>query len=173
MMRRKASLLIFFTGLCLASPPARGQEAHGTLGVRTIDLSGVQRLISERHGRILFLNIWATWCQPCVEEFPDIVRVRSDFADSVLDVVAISIDYPDEVESKILPFLKDHHAAFPVYVSSVKKEEDFMDAINPAWTGGIPATFVFDRQGGRRAFLFGEKKFTVFKATIDSVLAGQ
>lgn len=153
--------------------PLCAQEHPGTIKVKTIDVKGIHELIRQRNGRALFLNVWATWCQPCVEEFPDLVRIRRSFPDSLLDVVAISVDYPDEIESKILPFLASQGAAFPVYVSGVKKEEDFMNALNPSWSGGVPATFIFDKQGQQRAFLFGETSYAVFKAQVDSVIGTQ
>lgn len=172
-MERNIPLLILFTAFCLLPLPAHAQEHSRKIEVKTIDTAGVRRLITERHGRMLFLNVWATWCQPCVEEFPDIERVRQTIPDSVADVVAISVDYPDEVDSKILPFLTSRHITFPVYVSSVKKEDEFMNSLNPAWSGAVPATFIFDKEGQRRVFLFGQKSFEVFRSEIDSVIAAQ
>ncbi len=172
-MKRNVSLLLFFALLSSGYLPAQERAKPGTIEVKTIDVSGVHRLITDRHGKLLLLNIWATWCQPCVEEFPDVERIRRSFADSVADVAAISVDYPDEVESKILPFLTSRHITFPVYVSAVKKEEDFMNSLDSSWSGGVPATFIFDKHGQRRAFLFGQKSFDVFKSEIDSVMTAQ
>ena len=168
---RSIGLCLIFA--CLLPPAAWGEEKPGTKEVKVIDLNGVRRLITERHGKILFLNVWATWCQPCVEEFPDIVGIRNSVPDSIADVAAISVDYPDEAGTKVLPFLRSRKVTFPVYVSGVKKEEDFMNALNPSWSGGVPATFIFDKHGELRSFLFGQKTFDIFKAAIDSVISAQ
>ena len=167
------SPLIFFALFSLTYLPSRAQEKSAKIEVRTIDVAGVHRLIAERHGKILVLNIWATWCQPCVEEFPDIEKLRQAIADSAADVVAISVDYPDEINSKILPFLRSHSVTFPVYVCDVKKEDEFISSLNPSWSGGVPATFIFDKYGQQRVFLFGQKSFDVFKSETDSVLTVQ
>jgi len=156
--------------LMLIATPIFPQHRGNPIRVTPIGLSGLDSLIHQRNGKILFLNIWATWCQPCVEEFPDIVKIHKRFADSLVDVAAISVDYPDEINSKILPFLISHKVHFPVFVSNVKKEDDFMDALNPSWRGAVPVTFIFDKKGTRRVFLFGEQNFGTFSAKVDSVL---
>jgi thiol-disulfide isomerase/thioredoxin len=169
-MGLKARLFVLFVSLGVGILPVRAQDNPSGITVKTIDIEGIRQLIRERKGKSLLLNVWATWCKPCVDEFPDLVKIRRSFADSLVDVIAVSVDYPDEIESKILPFLASQNAVFPLYVSTVKKEEELMDALDPSWTGGIPATFVYDQQGRRRAFLFGQKNFEVFKAEIDSTL---
>jgi putative lipase involved disintegration of autophagic bodies len=90
-----------------------------------------------------------------------------------VDIAAISVDYPDEVDSKILPFLVSQHVPFKVYVANIKKDEDFINELNPSWSGAIPATFIFDANGKQRVFMFGQKTLKAFKAEIDSVLGSR
>ncbi len=77
--------------------------ATGEPTVVPIDQVTLQKLITQRNGKILFLNIWATWCVPCVEEFPDLVRLSQAYPESELEVVGISADFPDEIETKNPP----------------------------------------------------------------------
>jgi thiol-disulfide isomerase/thioredoxin len=137
---------------------------------KTIDIGALKKLINERHGKILFLNFWATWCEPCTEEFPDIVSLRNSFPDSLLDVVAISVDYPDEAESKVLPFLQAHQVEFPVYIADIKNQDNFINALDTSWSGAVPATFIFDNHGVQKAFLLGQKDLSFFKSEVDTVL---
>ena len=168
MMRQKGLILVFFCLFCEAA----GLHAQAKLAARKvspIDVRGVERLIHERNGKILFLNLWATWCKPCVEEFSDIIKLHGAYRDSFVDIAAISVDYPDEVNSKILPLIDSLGVSFTVYVADVKKQEDLINALNPAWSGAVPATFIFDANGKQRAFLVGGRNFAVFRTEIDSV----
>ena len=132
-----------------------------------INEQALRQLIHERTGRVLLLNIWATWCKPCVEEFPELIKLRQTCRDSLVDIVAISVDYPDEVDSKIIPFLDTLGVPFTVFVADFSKPEDFIRSLDPSWSGAVPATFVFDRHGKERTFLLGRKNYEIFKRVVE------
>jgi thiol-disulfide isomerase/thioredoxin len=134
-----------------------------------IDQAGLKKLVSQRNGKILFLNIWATWCAPCVEEFPDLIKLAHSYPDSEVEVVGISADYPDEVDSKILPFIRKHNVQFRIYVAQFDHQEDFINGVNTSWSGALPATLVYDAHGKQRYFSVGAGTFEKFKQAIDSV----
>jgi thiol-disulfide isomerase/thioredoxin len=170
MMRRYGkSILVLSLVFSLSSgvPELRSQTHRPVRSVEPINEQGLRQLIHERAGRILLLNVWATWCKPCVEEFPGLIRLQQTYRDSLVDIVAISVDYPDEVASKIIPFLDSLGVSFTVFVADIPKPEDLINTLNPAWSGAVPATFVFDRHGRRRAFLLGRKNFEIFKDAVD------
>jgi len=135
--------------------------------VEELDDAGLRRLIGRRGGKILFLNVWATWCVPCVEEFPDIVKLFRSCDPNVVEVVALSADYPDEVDSKIIPFLKKQNVPFKVYVAKFDDQEKFINALDTAWSGALPATFIYDAQGHRRFKLIGQGSYDLFKQQVD------
>jgi thiol-disulfide isomerase/thioredoxin len=172
-MGRRVLIAIFICALCGGVKTLPAQIKDTLPSVEPIDVKGIEHLVHIRNGKILFLNVWATWCQPCVEEFPDLVKLYNDYQNAVVDIAAISVDYPDEVDSKILPFLASQHVPFKVYVANIKKDEDLINELNPSWSGAVPATFIFDANGKQRAFMFGQKTLKVFKAEIDSVLGSR
>jgi len=133
-----------------------------------IDQGGLAKLIKERNGRTLVLNLWATWCAPCVEEFPDLVKLAKSYSEQEVEVVGISADYPDEVESKIMPFLRRQGVPFMVYVADFQSQQDFINGVNSSWSGALPATLVFDKQGKQRSFLVGEGTYDKFRKMVDS-----
>ncbi len=169
MRRYGKSILVLSLVFSLSSgvPELRSQTHRPVRSVEPINEQGLRQLIHERAGRILLLNVWATWCKPCVEEFPGLIRLQQTYRDSLVDIVAISVDYPDEVASKIIPFLDSLGVSFTVFVADIPKPEDLITTLNPAWSGAVPATFVFDRHGRRRAFLLGRKNFEIFKDAVD------
>ena len=137
--------------------------------VAAIDEAGLQRLVKERNGRILFLNVWATWCVACIEEFPDLVKLSRSYDERQVEVVGISADYPDEVDSKIVPFLEKQNVPFRVYVANFDHQEDFINAVNRSWSGALPASAIYDPQGNQQFFLVGQGTFEDFKKEIDKL----
>lgn len=137
--------------------------------VTAADSTALRQLIGERNGRLLVLNVWATWCLPCREEFPALNRLHRYGRTNGVDVVALSVDYPDEVRSKIVPFLKKVRAEMPVMVADVGPQDRLFAMFDPAWGGGVPMTFVYDTTGTLRKSLLGKRTFVQFRAEVDSL----
>lgn len=137
--------------------------------VTAADSTAIRRLIGERNGRLLVLNVWATWCLPCREEFPALNRLHRYGRTNGVDVVALSVDYPDEVRTKIMPFLKSVRAEMPVMVADVEPQDRLFAMFDPAWSGAIPMTFVYDTAGTLRRSLLGKRTFEQFRAAVDSL----
>lgn len=137
--------------------------------VEPIDETGFQQLVQQRNGKILFLNVWATWCFPCREEFPDLVKLANEYNESDVEIVGISADFPDEIDSKIIPFLQEQQAGFKNYVRNFADDETFINTINTKWSGALPITVIYDREGQQRDFHLGEADFTTFQKMIEAV----
>lgn len=134
-----------------------------------LDASGFQNLLDQHRGKTLFINAWATWCIPCKEESPDLVQLADDYRDTDVVIIGISVDYPDEVESKIKPFLQNHNVNFPIFVQNFKKPEELINLLNPDWRGAVPATFIYNKNGIQKEFLLGKHSFNEFKQKIESI----
>jgi thiol-disulfide isomerase/thioredoxin len=137
--------------------------------IEPIDQAVFQQLVQQRNGKILLVNVWATWCLPCREEFPDLVKLAETYQGSDIEIIGISADYPDEIESKILPFLQEQKANFKNYVRNFEDDQVFINTINPKWSGALPVTVVYDRQGKQQVFHLGEADFETFRQKIESV----
>ena len=85
------------------------------------------------------------------EEFPDLINISDEYGEQI-ELIGISIDYPDEVESKIIPFLIELKPNFINYVNVESDAEIFINNLNSEWGGAIPATFFYDSEG--KQFLF-------------------
>lgn len=157
--RSRAALGFFFFLSCIASAQS----------VSFIDERGIDSLISQRNNKILLLNIWATWCDPCREEFPDLISLADAYRSRGVEVVAISVDYPDEVESKILPFLDTMNVPFPVFVSNIEQQDNFFAQFDKSWSGAIPATFIYDPRGLQKKFLLGKQSMQQLKKAVEDI----
>src|SRR5207253_5327917 len=107
----------FCTGKCLdelrgIKPPLyvawRSRFGPTTSDVRVIDLDGLKKLLQRdpKDSRPLLINFWATWCDPCREEFPDLVKIDADYRPKSLNFVAISLDDVTDIKTAVPQFLK-------------------------------------------------------------------
>jgi len=115
------------------------------------------------------INFWATWCKPCVAEMPYIERLHDDFSGEKLSVILVSLDFPDQIESKVIPFVEQNRLRSNVIVLTDGKYNDWIDRVEPAWGGAIPFTVIYNAK--KRIFI--EKpiaNYEELKATVESFL---
>ena len=115
------------------------------------------------------INVWATWCAPCREEFPELVQLANNYSKEVR-VVGISVDEKGDLDSKVIPFLKNQNASFQNYLLKVVDPEDFINALNKKWGGAIPATFIYDKTGNQKEMIIGKQTYAVFENAIKKVI---
>ncbi|MGD8426347.1 MAG: TlpA disulfide reductase family protein [Balneolaceae bacterium] len=99
---------------------------------------------SYRGKKIVLVNVWATWCAPCVEEFPEIVRLQRAYPDK-LQVVFISADFP-ESRNQALVFLRTHDVNWTTYFKT-GKDQPFIEALSKEWSGALPFSKVIAEDG--------------------------
>ena len=103
------------------------------------------------------VNVWATWCMPCREEFPDLLRLRRSYRDRGLRLVLVSGDFPSERDA-VLTFLAEQGVDFPTYLKE-GSDMAFIEALEPRWSGALPATFVYDSSGQLVHFREGKASY--------------
>jgi thiol-disulfide isomerase/thioredoxin len=98
--------------------------------------------------RPLLVNFWATWCGPCREEFPDLVKIREQYGTDKLDFVIVSLDDVSDLDKAVPEFLTEVRAtAIPAYLLHAEDDGTAINLVDPAWGGELPATFLYDRAG--------------------------
>jgi len=157
--------LIFFFGL----RSDIYSQSETTPEVKIINVSDLELILEEGKGSAILINIWATWCEPCREEFPDLVKLSDEYKKSIR-FIGISADDVDELSSKVIPFLKKQNAQFENYLIKVTEPEDFIDLLNADWSGAIPATFIYDKNGKQTEVLIGNQSYEEFENSIKKVI---
>jgi len=142
------------------------QSIHENHEVSEITIDELNDIIKNREGRVLLINLWASWCVPCKEEFPDLIKISDKYSKKI-ELIGISIDFPDEIESKIIPFLNKFKPNFINYVNGENDTERFINNLNPDWSGAIPVTFFYDSEG--KQFLFYEGKMSFKEIEIEAL----
>src|SRR5882762_11230191 len=90
--------------------------------VREIDTDALKALLKRDSQRPLLVNFWATWCDPCRDEFPDLVKIDEDYRSKGLDFIAISLDDPPDIKTEVPKFLRQMHATMPAYLLNADPE---------------------------------------------------
>ncbi len=134
-----------------------------------VDENFLEQKIKERSGKLLFVNVWATWCVPCVEEFPDLVKIYNDYRDKDIEFLSFSVDFGNKADSLVGAFLKLQNAHFPVYIVKEESSENFINLLSSEWSGAVPATFIYDRKGSLVKYFSGAHSYREFKEGIDSL----
>ena len=137
--------------------------------VKIINVSDLSGIINADQDRALLINVWATWCIPCRDEFPDLVRIAKIYFENIR-VVGISVDDSEVLYSKVIPFLKNQKAEFENYLIKVIEPEDFINLFSKEWSGAIPATFIYDKDGKQKEILVGKQNYNSFEQAMKKVI---
>lgn len=144
--------------------------------VSEVKEEGLKSLLKagETRERPLLVNFWATWCVPCREEFPDLVKLRGQYAADNLDVALVSLDDISDIDTAVPDFLIESGAtSLPAYLLHPADDGAAINIVDPTWGGELPATFLYDRSG-RLVFKHkGRIKPAELQAAIDKTLAAK
>jgi thiol-disulfide isomerase/thioredoxin len=176
---RKVHILLTLASILLLSS---GNLAAGTRQSvpqrRTLieaDANGLKQAIAKQKGKVVFVNMWATWCAPCVAEFPDVVKLYQKYRAKGLEVIAVSFDAEAALA---IPFLDRQKADFINVWKTQKQDDDtFKRILEKEWleksAGALPASWLFDRSGKRQYFRVGKFDPSALDAQIAELLAGK
>jgi thiol-disulfide isomerase/thioredoxin len=97
-------------------------------------------------GKTLLVNFWATWCAPCVEEFPDLQNTWRMYRKRPFQLVTVSVNYPDE-EKAVRAFLESQKASSRNFIPATMDPSSIVQAFDPSWSGGVPYSIVIGPDG--------------------------
>lgn len=157
------------------APLAKGDMAKLTVAdgpgpetaIKAVDADGKPVTLADFKGEVVVVNLWATWCAPCVREMPELARLQAAYEGKPVKVVAVSLDKGEADIAKAKAFIADkkplrfYHGDYAVA----------FEVTPPA--GGLPTTILYDRTGRERARLAGGADWSRpdAKAVIDRLLA--
>ena len=161
----KKTLVIFFVLFLAYTGKSFSQEIKS---ISTIE--EMTALKDANKGKVMLINFWATWCKPCVKEFPELVKLYSNYKDKGFELIFISVDVSEDVESKVIPFLKKQNVDFVTYYNKFDKPEELINYIDKDWEGAIPSTYIYDKEGKLTTHILGSKSYEEFEKEIEKNL---
>jgi len=153
------------------SRKGKSRAAKPSVVVREIDAPSLATILKrESAPRPLLVNFWATWCDPCREEFPDLVKLDQQFRPQGLDMIAVSLDDLADIKTSVPKFLNQMRATMPAYLLNVSDPDKVISSVDPKWSGALPATFLYDAQGNVVFKHFGRIKPLELRAAIEKLV---
>src|SRR6476659_5153421 len=152
-LSRVVIAVCFCVLLASFAAPAQKRKGHPAkspakpIVVSAIDNEALKQIITEQRERPLLINFWATWCDPCRDEFPDLVKIDNEYRPKSLDFVTVSLDEVKDIKTQVPQFLAQMKASMPAYLLDAKDPEPAINAIDTKWQGDLPATFLFSDKG--------------------------
>jgi len=119
--------------------------------IKLIDSDELATLSSKSSDTTYVINFWATWCSPCVKEIVHFEELHAKRGNSKLKVVLVSLDFPNQVEKRVLPFVEQKEISAPVKIMTDLDYNAWIERIDKSWSGAIPATLIYNKD--RRVFL--------------------
>ena len=130
-----------------ASVKAAFQEwASEPVSLQTIDEAGIRKLVRNDSKKLRLINVWATWCGPCVIEFPELVAINRMYRGREFEFVTISADAPEN-KDQALAFLKKQQASSSNYIFSIDDKYKLIEAVDKEWPGALPYTILVEPGG--------------------------
>ncbi len=156
-----------------AAKPTAAAASAARPKTTEIDENALKSLLGAgaTRARPLLVNFWATWCVPCRDEFPDLVKIRQQYAADQLDFILVSLDDPSDIAGAVPEFLSEVRAtAFPSYLLNAADSNIAINLVDQTWSGELPATFLYDRSGQVAFKHKGRIKPAELRAALDLVL---
>src|ERR1700694_3346877 len=161
-------LVLLAAATALAAPQAPKTAAHRD--PELIDKQDYQKLLEQYHGKPLLVTFWATWCEPCRDEYPMLNELAKQSAPQGLKVVGVSLD--DDGDLILMRrFLARYSPVFPNYRKKAGGEEGFREAVLAGWNGSLPVSVFYAKDGRQVAHVLGEGSRETYEAAIRSLLA--
>jgi thiol-disulfide isomerase/thioredoxin len=111
--------------------------------IPVLSFTEFEPLMQQQNDTLYVLNFWATWCRPCVAELPYFEKINADYADEKVKVILVSLDFSDNLDSRVIPFLEKRNIQSEVILLDESNPNSWIDKVSPDWSGAIPATLIY------------------------------
>jgi cytochrome c biogenesis protein CcmG, thiol:disulfide interchange protein DsbE len=133
-----------------------------------VDEAGYAKLVAAHKGKIVLVDFWATWCEPCRAEMPQLVKLEQKLRARGFELVTVSADEPEQ-EAAASKVLKADGVSGPAYLKKAADDDKFIGAIDSKWGGALPALFLYDRTGEKARSFIGETPMRDLEAAIEKL----
>ena len=184
------ALTLLVAGQALAAPPvAEDTDVEGVAerllepdDIYPVTSDQFRAILDHHRGKVVMVNIWATWCKPCLDELPSLDGLQHTFRDR-LRVLAVSADDPKGMK-KIRRYFREHAPGLTSYVAvgppsdrgrkgkkeRLEESRQFIRAFYEDWPSRFPTTLIYDTEGRLRETVIGTRSYLQFAKLFEGVL---
>ncbi len=148
--------------------PAKTETVGANPKVTQVDAAALKNLLKP-NGKPLLVNFWATWCDPCREEFPDLVKIDAEYKGKI-DFITVSLDDVGDIGGAVPKFLTSMKAEMPAYLLSTTEEDAVISFVSKDWQGALPFTILLDASGKESYSRQGKIKVEILRAELEKLL---
>ncbi len=153
------SLALMTLGVSLIAEPALPRTNARDLKQR----------IARHKGKVVVVNLWATWCGPCMQELPDLARFYRNYRARGVEFIGVSLDDVETADQTVPPVLRQHGVTYPVVVVNQNLDK-FADAFDKRWRGEVPRFYLYDQQGKRVRSWSGKTSYEALESEVKKLL---
>jgi thiol-disulfide isomerase/thioredoxin len=140
-----------------------GLAADAVPAIRPVTPEQFTQELARLRGQIVMLNVWATWCVPCLKEIPDLLQIEAELASQGFSLLGLSIDEPADA-ARVESFRQNHFSGFRSLLRDSSDLDAVVSVLDPAWNEVVPTTYLIGRDGRVLSRIQGKKTLEEFRA---------
>ncbi|MEZ5459435.1 MAG: TlpA disulfide reductase family protein [Steroidobacteraceae bacterium] len=153
-----------------AAGPAAGAAPKPVPTTRLATAQDLRAELAALRGNVVIVNLWATWCVPCLREVPDLVALQAELAPRGVVLLGVGMDEPDQLAGLVEPFRAKQFPKLRTLLRSTADMDTVVSVLDPAWNEILPTTYLVDRDGRVAKKIQGRRTVDEFRAMIEDVL---
>lgn len=135
--------------------------------IPTIDAAGLERELAAMRGQVVIVNLWASWCSPCLKEIPMLMQLAADLQTRGVRLVGVAMDDPGEGAEAARTLREQHFPGFRTWLRGEAPMDALVRRIDPAWNEVLPTTYLVGRDGQVAQRIQGMRSYEEFRALVE------
>lgn len=166
----KKAVFIFFVsvGILSCKKEEKSSDFNKVTSVKSYTYKELKPLLEKKDAKTYIVNFWATWCAPCVKELPYFEQINQEYKDKNVEVILVSLDFPKQVEKKLIPFINTKELQSKVVLLDDANEDFWIKDIDSTWSGAIPVTIIYNKN--KRKFYNNSFDYKTLKNELQTYL---
>lgn len=161
-MRGRLCCLLLAAASLLCTATAVASEKHDPAILVSMDRDAMREELSASQGRVVLVNLWATWCTPCLQEIPDLLAIEAESPANDFRLLAISMD---DIHNQgwVAQFKAEYFPALVSFINAEMDMDSLVSVIDPVWNETLPTSYIFNRDGEVVKKVQGKKSIEFFR----------
>lgn len=145
-------------------------EVDSSTVVLLSEFKAFEKILAQEKGKAVLVNLWATWCKPCVNEMPLLEKLHQNYKDKGIKVITLSMDEVTKIDSLVIPYWQAMNFSMDNYLIAAEDPGALVNQIDPLWLGLLPTTFIFNTNGEKVETVTGTMSYGGFEKKMLNVL---